>query len=200
MNVFSNFYLMRDICGLNCKLNNNDCALAELWDVLKLRIQLNQCMDWLVLTGCAEAGNIQFMEWLTENRVQGWHSVISVAARYGRLDMVKWLFANRPEESTYESLVDALDCAAEKGYLDIVKWLYETMQTNPKTKRRIDGFIVVALDHASEHGAVEVVEWLFKRSPNVHKTFFKEFANNNWTPRVIKWVFENNPELQKPVP
>src|SRR3972149_9366090 len=115
MNVFSNFYLMRDICGLNCKLNNNACARAELWDVLKLRIQPDQCINWLVFSKCAETGNIKFMEWVTENRVQGWPSVIrtealcerfvgwenviSTAAFYGKFDMVKWLFANCPEDT-----------------------------------------------------------------------------------------------------
>ena len=35
MDVFGNFYIMRDICGLNCDLDNVACAKECLLDVLK---------------------------------------------------------------------------------------------------------------------------------------------------------------------
>jgi len=42
MNVFSNFYLMRDICGRNRNISNLGCATAGLWHILQFRIQDGQ--------------------------------------------------------------------------------------------------------------------------------------------------------------
>jgi len=68
MDVFSNFYLMRDICGLNCNLNNNECSKAGLWDVLKLRIQPGQQVDSNIIILCAIKGTLPFIEWMTDKK------------------------------------------------------------------------------------------------------------------------------------
>ena len=102
MDVFSNFYLMRDICGLNCKCDNLSCSKAELWDVLQLRIQSGQLVKSELFSSCAEKGNIVFMEWLTTNGVNGCtRDAMDWAAQKGHLEMVKWLSENRTEGCTH---------------------------------------------------------------------------------------------------
>src|SRR3990170_4830609 len=122
MDVFNNYYLMRDICGLNCELDNVACSKAELWDVLKLRIQPGQQVNSEVFTVCAKKGNIQFMEFLTVNKVNGCTTLeMDWAAEKGYLKVVKWLHENRTEGCT----ILAMDWAADHGALDVVKWLHE---------------------------------------------------------------------------
>src|SRR3990172_7483762 len=104
MEVFSNFYLMRDICGLNCNLDNQSCAEAGRWDVLKLRIQPGQRIDLVIFRKCAIVGNIPFMAWLTENNVKGCTSdAMDWAADNGQLEVVKWLHENRTEGCTTDA-------------------------------------------------------------------------------------------------
>ena len=43
------------------------------------------------------------------------------AAKYGHLEIVKWLHVNRTEGCTK----NAMDLAAENGHLEVVKWLHE---------------------------------------------------------------------------
>ena len=189
MQVFSNHYLMRDICGINCNFSNEKCAMEELWYVLKLRIQPDQSVPHWVFVACAHHGNIQFAEWLTANRAQGWPDVIGWAAKSGHFDMVKWLFENRKEACEQCEM----DYAARGGNLDIVKWMYENMVQNKSLRGNVCAESAIA--SAAEYGHFEIMDWLFKRT-KVSDTFFKDLINNNYNQKVVKWVLENDPELQ----
>src|SRR3990172_9901692 len=70
MDVFSNFYLMQDICGLNCELDNLTCAKKELWYVLKLRIHPEQEIDVEIFYFTVKKGEFQFSEWLRLNNIK----------------------------------------------------------------------------------------------------------------------------------
>jgi len=71
MDVFGNFYLMRDICGINYEFDNLSSAEDGLWHVLQLSIQPEQQVDSGIFDICARDGNIIFMEWLTVKKING---------------------------------------------------------------------------------------------------------------------------------
>jgi len=122
MQVFSNIYLLRDICGLNCELDNVACSKDGLWDVLKLRIQPGQEVSEEIFDICVQQDNIRFLAWLTDNNVKGCTAdTLDLAAITGNLEMVKWLHENRPERCT----TLAMEFVALNGHLDIIEFLVE---------------------------------------------------------------------------
>ena len=74
-------------------------------------------MLWI---GAAKYGHLDVVKWLHENRTEGCSvAAMDWAAKNGHLEVVKWLHVNRTEGCTE----DAMDCAAENGHLEVVKFL-----------------------------------------------------------------------------
>jgi hypothetical protein len=131
----------------------------------------------------ARFGQLEVVKWLHENRTEGCTvEAMNKAASNGHLEVVKWLHENRTEGCT----VLAMEWAAENGHLEVVKWLHEN---------RTEGCTKGAMDKAAEKGHLEV---LFKMSKpnkeNIHND------NNNMNEKVktfLDRVEANGPALNK---
>jgi hypothetical protein len=70
----------------------------------------------------AKYGHLEVIKWLHVNRTEGCtYWAMNYAAEHGHLEVVKWLRVNRTESCTYW----AMHGAAENGHLEVIKWLYE---------------------------------------------------------------------------
>ena len=73
----------------------------------------------------------------------------NLAARYGHLEMVKYLY----EVMRIEPTVDGANRAAERGHIEMVKYLYEVMNIKPTNR---------GATYAAGDGHVEMVKYLIK--------------------------------------
>jgi hypothetical protein len=97
----------------------------------------------------AETGKLNVLKWLHANRIPYktyYSAIVEAATVYGHLDIVKWFFANGLKR-TVRALTQL---AAEYGHLDIVKWLH----ANGKGK-----YYYYARKSAVLNGHLDIVDW-----------------------------------------
>jgi hypothetical protein len=145
-------------------------------DLQASRIHRPRCTT-LAMDSAAEAGHLDVVKWLHENRREGCTTAaMDRAANYGHLDVVQWLNSNRSEgctsaawntgapagsgevsESTGRFDVirgttgNVMDAAARARRLDVVQWLDEN---------RSEGCTSAAMDSAAAYGHLAMVKWL----------------------------------------
>jgi hypothetical protein len=107
--------------------------------------------------------------------------VMEVAAARGDLEMVQWLLANRPNDSTGT----AMDRAAETGRLEIVKFLH-TQEGVRCTSW--------AMDEAAAGGYLEVVQWLHENRSEGCTVSAMDMAAAGGHLDVIQWLHTNRHE------
>lgn len=139
---------------------------------------------------------IEFIKWLGKNnkelpfRLSSRGSLISSAARYGRLDILKYLYENISLTKPYildEScdrciygMATPMDIAAYFGHLDTVKW-FHSIRAN---------YTLNAMDDASADGHLEVIKYLHKIGAEC-TTMAMDNAAANGHLEVVKWLREN---------
>lgn len=62
-----------------------------------------------------------FFKWVQNNKAYQDSPLIDMAASYGKIDVLEWLYDNNNTEYTQ----NALDWALYNGNVDIIRWLYE---------------------------------------------------------------------------
>ncbi|KAL2915016.1 hypothetical protein HK105_205338 [Polyrhizophydium stewartii] len=108
-------------------------------------------------------------------------SVMDIAARYNRLECVVWLHENRSEGCT----TDAMDFAAVNDHLDMVMWLHQN---------RAEGCTKEAMNMAAARGKLRMVQWLhFNRSEGCSVAAMSLAARNGYL-EVVRFLHENRSE------
>ncbi|KAL2914108.1 hypothetical protein HK105_206366 [Polyrhizophydium stewartii] len=136
---------------------------------------------WLHYSHAEEAakfGHLEMLKWLAGRMpVSDWTTwVMDEAAGSGNLDCVKFLHAYRTEGCTTE----AMDRAAENGHLDVVKWLHDN---------RTEGCTRAAMHLAAANGHLEVIEFLHKHRREVKITAAAKAAAQHGRLAVIKHIY-----------
>ncbi|GAM24807.1 hypothetical protein SAMD00019534_079820 [Acytostelium subglobosum LB1] len=135
---------------------------------------------------------------------------MDIAARYGRLDIVKWLHENRSDTGCTTS---AMDWAAYCGHLEIVKFLHENRTEGGTEKcwleaaenghlevikflhhNRTEPCTPEVMEHAAMQGRMAVVQWLhYNRTEGCTNKAIDHAAMSGHL-NVIKWLFDNRTE------
>ncbi|RLN83836.1 hypothetical protein BBJ28_00020071 [Nothophytophthora sp. Chile5] len=128
------------------------------WLFENCELPIEGCTTWAMDTA-ARHGRLDMVKWLHANRREGCTTTaMDLAARDGHLEVVKWLHDNRNEGCT----VKAMNGAAINGHLDVVKWLHEN---------RSEGCCADTMADAAKNGHLEVVKWLHKHRSEVDTQF-----------------------------
>jgi hypothetical protein len=108
--------------------------------------------------------------------------LFSVAARYGRLEVMQWLYTN----DQYNRLgLSALRSAAEHGHVEVVRWMLSMPPTH--SKRGL-------LDSAADSNNVELVQWLHESTDASCTTDAMDFAARNGNLAMLKWLLAHRSE------
>lgn len=107
---------------------------------------------------------------------------IKNAAEVGNLDVVKLLFQNHYESSTYSQHRAVAEAAARGGHLHVLQWLHEQNAPCPAT----------VMDEAAHRGHLEVVQWLFKHRIEgcTHRATMMAALYGRLS--MVQWLFEHN--------
>ena len=135
---------------------------------------LLSCLN--LTTEAAERGWLQVLIWLREQLHFPWdEGTCSAAARWGRLDVLKWLRANGCPWNVFSCVK-----AAEGGQLEVLKWLKENgCEWNTYT-----------CEKAAKEGHLEVLKWLRANGcPWSIRT--SRAAARKGHEDVLKWAIEN---------
>jgi len=184
------YFAVIDIAGLNnmsleqikAKLEKKEYSPHEIW-----------C--WALRTG-----RLDCIEYLNSS-IPFSLGAIEIAAEHGYIDIIKWLYDNRPEYYSGEALANA----AGKGHLELVKWLFNNRPYEASSLWTDDN-IKIALDRAMYSGYLDVVKWLYYNNTTVfseeiltiYKQKYKYHHNKSNTiddkERDIKhWLFDETP-------
>jgi len=89
------------------------------------------------------------LQWLTKHASRiPTYGIMDVAARYGRLRLLKYIHLNYKEGGCSTS---AMNWSAEYGHIDVVVWLH---------RNRTEGCTSNAIDYAAANGHLNVVQFL----------------------------------------
>lgn len=129
-----------------------------------------------------KTNNFEMVKWLT-NQILSWKiNSIDIAAKYGNLDIVRYLHENRPMEASSH----AFDFAAACGYLDIVKFLHYN---------RSEGGTFDAIDGAAANGNLDIVMWVTENVPESEASYYAmDYAAANGHLEVVEYLFKNREE------
>ncbi len=103
------------------------------------------------------------------------------AARYGHLDVIKWLHENRIEGCTPYAML----WASANDHLDVIKFLHEN---------REEGCSVWAMNRAAASGHLHIVKWLHENRKEGCTTNAMNRAAANGHLFIVKWLHENRKE------
>ena len=128
----------------------------------------------------AKRGHIEVMIWLeTGTR---WEQVMDEhiwAVKGGRLDVLKWLRANR-----HYVWARSWNAAAERGDLEILDWLKQNTSIEAKDYDKL-------CEHAASGGHLEVLKWLRENEFPLSHIIWLGAAEKGQV-GVLKWANENN--------
>src|SRR6185369_2961863 len=117
-----------------------------------------QKKDKNLLQAC-KSGNIIGVQYLIEHEYEYDYLAICIAAEYGHIEIVKYLFERGADIRIYSDM--ALRYSAQNGHLQVVKYLIE------------NGAYVHAINDSSlcysaENGHLSVVEYLLYQGADIH--------------------------------
>jgi hypothetical protein len=128
----------------------------------------------------AKRGKLSMLKWLQCNYTSHFHcspAVFDIAAEYGHLDVIKWLFTNNYGTNT----TNAMDNAAKNGHLNIIKWISENCKIT---------CTIQAANYATLNGHFEIVKWLLlKCSINCSNATLKKIEHK--FPHIYQWLLKN---------
>ncbi|CAH0519874.1 unnamed protein product [Peronospora belbahrii] len=100
------------------------------------------------MTVAARHGHLELLKWLFRNACGKYSTeVMNVAVRYGHLRIVQWLHVRQSKSCTS----DAMEIAAYNGHLEILKWLYAN---------RSESCSSLAIEYAVKQGHLRIAFWL----------------------------------------
>lgn len=161
----------------------------------------SECCEWAIRTN-----NPANVAWCIDNGAKNAFTVLSTAAKEGRLEIVRWGIANRhitPDRALIkacrygqEDIVrlaireggyispDAIRSVAYRGYLRLVKLL---ISKRPKCVKRWSKFLVHCWFAAAEGGQLHVLRWIAAR---YCMNFGCEFSCTPppRSPKVARWL------------
>lgn len=121
-----------------------------------------------------------------------------IAAREGRLKLLKWL--HREFLCAYKiPRMDrrlAFQCAARNGHLDILKWLH---LVRPHSTKEAKSYECGAFNDAAKNGHLKVLKWIHQEFPHtmqdVKQNRCSVFCNALWNDQlhVLKWLHQEFP-------
>ena len=179
--VFSIAELRKYIFDFACTYSDKQCAEKGLWSVLQLRLEPNSIIPFYIWEYAFKSNAKSFLLWMIESGIKITGYLLDSAAKYGHLEIVKWLHENRKEGCT----TWAMDWAAENGHLNVVIWLHEN---------RKEGCTKWAMDWAAKNGHLNVVIWLHKNRKEGCTTLAMIYAAANGHLEIIIWLHENRTE------
>ena len=132
---------------------------------------------WL---GAAEAGRLDILQWLKENRVplySSYHpeSPYAQAAIHGHLHVLKWLKENGYPWTSDLTFTDV----AAKGHLEVLKWLREN-----------DGPKGQVCEFAALKGHLHILQWAIKNGYSLYRQVCSCAAKRGHL-NILKWAREN---------
>ncbi|EGG22203.1 hypothetical protein DFA_04321 [Cavenderia fasciculata] len=110
------------------------------------------------------------------------NNIINEAARYGHIEIIKFLHFNKTSES---ATTDAMDYAARFGHIEIVKFLQE---------HRSEGATMWAMDYAAENGDIEMVKFLHEHRSEGATTNAMDWASMNGDMEMVQFLHDNRSE------
>lgn len=111
-------------------------------------------------------------------------NLIDYAALSGRLKIIKWVYINCIDDSSYQPIENA----ASSGHLDIIMWLYNNVDP---------WFSSDAMDYAAENGDLNTLKWLHNKSKQHCMNDYcctrdaMKGAACNGNLEIVKWLYEN---------
>jgi hypothetical protein len=109
-------------------------------------------------------------------------NALPLATRAGKLDVVKWLLANRSLKWNYRHTAFV---AAYRGHLHILEWLYTEI---PSIKD------VDTLSMAASAGRLHIIQWLHIHHPTLFGPKTMDIACYNGYLEVVRWLCDNRRE------
>jgi len=125
----------------------------------------------------ARTNKLELLKWIREEKKCEWdEETISIAARQGNLEMVKYCVAN-------ECPIDEFACAnaAEGGHLECLKYLHEEAKA-PWDWR--------SAAWAAANGHLHILEYLVERKYDKYDAYACEFAAENGNLDCLKYLHE----------
>ena len=160
-----------------CKSFNRNHSLRSIQAIIRLKI--NYKKESYIMDYVAKYGNLEILKWLHQNTKQKCTVLaMEFAASCGHLEVIKWL-----DQSGGMCTFRAIDRAAENGHLEIVKWLHEN---------RKEGCTTMAMDWAASNGHLEIVKWLHRYRKEGCTTLAMDLAAKNGHLEVIKFFDEKH--------
>lgn len=117
-----NLEMIRYVLQNNCPYNNNLTSVAaenKHFDIVKILYSQGHPLDNNVFYSAIQYGDHEMVKWLYERKCGGEESC-NIAAKYGHLDILKWLRS----EKFYWNYLTCKE-AADNNHLEILKWLIE---------------------------------------------------------------------------
>ncbi|OWZ23970.1 hypothetical protein PHMEG_0001055 [Phytophthora megakarya] len=130
-------------------------------------------------------GELWLLEYLNTRNMKPFKKTIRVAAMFGQLDVVKWLYWDRVP------IVDSMTEAAQNGHLNVVQWLFHTAD-DKFAAREIS--LEPVFVRAAEYGHLDVIQWLHTRWSGVCGTVVMDVAASGGHFDVVQWLHENRTE------
>lgn len=137
----------------------------------------------------AKYGDLEIIKWLHVNHSDKFtQSVMNKAAKYGHLYIVKWLRENRTEGCNSRAVTGA----AKNGHLRVIKWIYKHLIF--KNSRNF--FTIEAINKAAANGHLDVIIWMHTNFRHLSAAQAMICAIKNGHLNVVKFIYQYYPEIR----
>ncbi|EFA76264.1 hypothetical protein PPL_10025 [Heterostelium album PN500] len=150
------------------------------------RISMYNCS--LILDNVAFVGRIDMFKWLIANKFDIFKAsyLLRKSVLGGNIEFAQYLLEHYPKSLDSTNSANLINCAARADSLEIMKLLHNQYQLE------ID---VRALTNAANNNNLEMLKWVVENSPMLYTTYFgsliihQAVKNNNL--EMVKWLTEN---------